>query len=110
MRFIPKTFGVDLVDVLGGRWARGEPTTLGDDFDAADGCIVAGCPREHPFDLVARDFGRAYSRAVELAQCFLLSGRRRRIHSIGHGVAEVAREFPVGLTRVAAGPCRDLSR
>src|SRR6267154_4811942 len=110
MRFVPKTLGVDLVDVLGARWACGEPTALGYDFDPADGCIVAGCRREHPLDLVARDFRRAYARAVELAQSSLLSGRGRRIHPICHGIAEVARELAVCLARIAAAPCRDLRR
>src|SRR5580692_4900084 len=105
MRFVPKTLGVDLVNVLGARWARGEPTALGYDLDPANRCVVAGRRREHPLDLVARDFGRAYSRAVELAQRSLLSGRRRRIHPIRHGVAEVAREFAVSQARVAAAPC-----
>src|ERR1700682_4983176 len=36
-----ETFGVDLVDILGAGWARGEPPVGGDHLDAADRRVIA---------------------------------------------------------------------
>ena len=46
VRLVDERLGVELRDVLGARWARREPATLGDDLQAADGRAVARRPRE----------------------------------------------------------------
>src|SRR5689334_23115314 len=46
MRLVLEAFGVELVDGLGPGGPRREPTAPGDDFNAVDRGIVAGCMAE----------------------------------------------------------------
>ena len=50
---------IDLVDVFGPRWPRGEPGTLGDDLEAADGRVIPRRVVEHAFDRFAGEAGMA---------------------------------------------------
>ena len=49
-----EAFRIELADVLRARRTDGAPAVLRDNFQAADGCAVAGRVRESGFDLVAR--------------------------------------------------------
>ncbi len=53
-----KTFGIQLVDLLRARRARGEPALRGDNLQSADGRAVAGRTGEHGLDRVAGQVSR----------------------------------------------------
>src|SRR5882757_644243 len=110
MRFVAKTLGVDLVDILGARRTRREPAAFRGDFDAADGCVVARRVRQHLVDFFAHKFRGPNLCAVEQPEFFLLRRGCRRIDSIGEGFTEFAREFAVGLPGIAAGLRGNLGR
>src|SRR5699024_209104 len=68
--------GVDLVDVLRARRARGEPRVLRRHLEAADRRAVAGRRRELRRDLLAREVRRADLGGVERGERrLLLEGR-----------------------------------
>ena len=53
MLFVVEALGINLVDILGARRARGEPAVLGDDFQTSDGRLVAGRVRQRREDRLA---------------------------------------------------------
>src|SRR6185369_10139452 len=57
MRVVLEGLRINLVDVLGSGRTRGEPAACGDNFDAADRCVVARRAIEHTLDLLAGQFG-----------------------------------------------------
>src|ERR1043165_3221606 len=57
MTLAHEAFGVDFVDVLGTRWARGEPAVVGRKLDASERFAVSGRLSEHVFYCVA---GKAF--------------------------------------------------
>src|ERR1700683_5191319 len=102
MGFVAKTFGVDLVDVLGAGGPRGEPTALRADLDAADGRLVSGRGAEYLVDPLAGKLGGVYLRAVELAQFLLLLRGGARFDAIRERLAQVLRELAIDFGRIVA--------
>src|SRR5882724_4347356 len=80
---VMKALGVDLVYIFGSRRPRGEPTAARGDFDAADGCIVAGRRSENLVDRLAGELRDPHLLPVELAELFLLLRICRGVHAIG---------------------------
>src|SRR3954462_11258972 len=97
-----EALGVDLVDVLGARWARGEPRALGHDLDPADRRAVAGRLGQ---DLADRLAGELLPRDLlggELGEHRLLLRVRRGVDAAIRGAAEALGQRLVALARIVA--------
>src|ERR1700722_14386149 len=53
---VVKTFGVNLVNILGPRLTSGEPTAARDDLDPAEGCVVTRSVSQNLIDRIAGEF------------------------------------------------------
>src|SRR5271169_5056668 len=103
VRFAAKTFGVNLVDILGAGGPCGEPAAGRTDLDAADGSIVSRRVSENLINAFTGQFGAANLRAIDLAELLFLFRRGARIDSIGERLAQIAHQRSVALRRIAAG-------
>src|SRR5664279_3299973 len=102
-----EALGVDLVDVLGPRRTRCEPTTVRDDLDAADGRAVARRLVEHGVDLLAGELAGIEPVGRERGELLLLRLSGWCLDPIGERAAEVLRELVVEPSRVATAAGRD---
>src|SRR5262245_6581805 len=107
MILIPETFGVNLVDVFGARWSRGEPSRLGLHLDAAEGLVVAGRARSYRADWFTGKLAHVELLRSERLQRALLLRCRRHIDPLVEGNAEFGRQSGKQLARVAAGASED---
>ena len=57
MVFAFEAFGVDLVHILGSRWACCEPAGFGHHFQATDWFVIAWCRSQFLYDLLAGEIG-----------------------------------------------------
>ena len=87
----PKALGVNLIDVLGPRRARGKPAACGRHLQPADGSVVARRASENGFYFFAREFGDPDFPGREFSQQFLLFRRGRCLDAVINGLAESAR-------------------
>src|SRR5258708_40233610 len=110
MAGIVKALSVDLVNILGSRRPRGEPTAARGDLDAADGCIVAGRRSKDLIDRLAGELRDPHLLAVELAELFLLLRICRGVHAIGVHRGQFLSHGAVRLAGSPPGARRDLSR
>src|SRR5450755_145723 len=101
--FIPKTLGVNFVNILRAGWPCGKPSILGDHLDSAERDTVTrsgGLPREYRF---TRQFLHAdLIRCNHLQQIFLLD-RRGSVDSLIKGPAQFFREAVVGVAWIPFG-------
>ena len=105
----PKTLGIDLVDVLGARRPRGEPSVVGGDLDAAERLTVAGRGRQRAPARRCEFLHRELFRRQRLQQ-ILLRRRRGRVDPLVVGHAEFAGQFCEQLARIGFGPRRSFRR
>ena len=91
MHLVLETFRVDLVDVLGAGWSRGEPTIGGRCLDAADRRTVAGGMIENPHDFFTGEFIELEIGRSEFSKTGALRCIRGRLDTIGKWFAEIAR-------------------
>src|SRR5580704_9483426 len=105
-----KALGVDLVDILGSRRPRGEPTATRGDLHAADGCIVPRSVRQNLIDRLAGEFRDPHLLPVELAELFLLLRVCRGVHAIGVYRAQFLSHGAVRIAGIPSRARRDLRR
>src|SRR5689334_2063025 len=103
-----EAFRIQLVDVFGTRWPRGEPPVRGDDLEATDRRAVTRRIHEHLLNGISRklrsvDVGR---REPEQRRLLLLRGRG--IGALKRRCAEFPGELPVELRGIAPGARGDL--
>ena len=100
---VPKTLRVDLVDVLGTRWPRGEPSRLGLDLDPAKGLAVTRRRGPDSGDRLTGELSHIELVRPERLQGVLLFRRRRDVDSFIEGYAEFGCQGGKQLARIAAG-------
>ena len=86
----PETLRINLVDVLGPRRTRREPSVLGRHFQPANGSAVARRAGQDRLDLFTRQFGDLDLSRREFRQQFLLLGSGRRLDPLIGGLTELA--------------------
>ena len=59
MILVTEALRIEFVDVFGSRRTRGEPSTLGDHLQTADGSVIARRAIEHALNLFAGEFAVA---------------------------------------------------
>src|SRR5215212_5951963 len=104
---VPKTLGVDLVDVFGARRPRSEPSRLGFDLDAAEGLIVTRRPGSNRADRFTGKLAHIKLLRPERLQRALLLRRRRHVDPLVVGHAEFVGQSRKQLAWVAAGTAED---
>ena len=105
-----EAFRIEFADVLRARRTNSAPSVLRDDFQAADGCAVAGRVREGGFDLVA-------SQRIGWKRFFRETCDFRRLFGRGGGVdpfvivcSELLDKLLVMLRRILSSGRRDFRR
>src|ERR1019366_1700589 len=88
---------VDLIDLLGAGWTRGEPAIVRRYLDPAKRRAVAGRNGQLGFDRLAVELRRGQLVRRQLAQQILLLWRRWRIDPLVVGLAQIARQFAIPL-------------
>ncbi len=105
-----ETFGVNFVDILGTGRARGEPAVLRDDFDSANGVVIAGRGGQDTLDFFTGQLGDREIRRGQLSECRTLAGIGGRVDSFIKGFAMFAHEFGVNFRRSVPRAGGDLGR
>ncbi len=105
-----EAFCIEFADVFRARWTDGAPAVLCDDFQAADGCAVAGRVREGGFDFVAR-------KCIRRKRFFRKTCDFRFLFGCGGGVdpfiivcSKLLDESLIMLRGILACGCRDFRR
>ena len=110
MLLAPEALGVDLVDVLGARGARGEPAVRGRDLEPPDRRVVSRRARELRDDRVAGQFRGGHLGRGEPRERVALGLRGRGVDARVPGAAVLALQGAVALAGVLAVHRRDLGR
>src|SRR5690606_9837476 len=103
VRLAFEAFGVDLVDVLGAGWPRGEPAVIGDHLQSANRCAIARRLGENLGDGLTSQYRCRDLRGRRFAQFGFLLAISRRIDALVHRRAEALGQCPIALPRVMAG-------
>ena len=105
-----EAFRIEFADVFRARRTDGAPSVLRDDFQAADGCAVAGRVREGGFDLVASQCVGRKRFLREACDFRLLFGRGGGIDPFVIVCSELLDKLLVVLRRILSGGRRDFRR
>src|SRR5215469_12213532 len=110
MRRASETIGVDFVDVLGPRGPGGEPSVLGNHFEAAYRSLITGSFRQLRGNGLARQVRFLNRIGRELLQfCFLL-GRGWRLNARVIRYAEFCSELAIMFSGIFASAGGNLRR
>src|SRR5215510_6482727 len=100
---IAKALRIDLVDLFGAGWSRGEPPVVGHDFDAADRLAVSRRSGQNLSYWLAGEIAGLDRRGGKFRQSRLLLVCGRRVDPFVDRIAAFSGQIGIDLSRVASG-------